>query len=91
MGRTIAWLFGGACCAGGVLNLIYSFGPAYTAGTCLAPSCAGINTALDKAGWDALADFALKDSASLAFPLIGLGIVILVGLNAGAYKTTGGY
>jgi hypothetical protein len=91
MGRTIAWLFGGACCAGGVLNLIYSFGPAYTVGTCAAPSCAGINTALDKAGWDALADFALKDSAAIAFPLIFLGIAILVSLNASAWKTTDGY
>lgn len=91
MGRTLAWIFGGLCCAAGVIGLLTSFGPEYTVGTCVAPSCAGISTALDKAGWDALGDFALKGTASAAIPLILLGLFTLAGLNASAWKTTGGY
>ena len=91
MGRTLVWIFGGLCCAIGIIGLFSSFGPDYTVGTCMAPSCAGINTALDKAGWDALGDFNLKSSASISLPLILLGLITLAGLNASAWKSTGGY
>lgn len=96
MGRGFVWISGGLCCAIGLLSLIYSFGPKYTEGNCLpttgaGPSCAGINTALASAGSDALNDLALKGPASIAIPLIGLGIVILISQNVGAWKRTGGY
>lgn len=89
--RIMTWIVGGLCCAIGVQNLIYSFGPEYTKGNCAAPSCAGIDTALDKAGWDAVGDLALKDPATIALPMLFFGIFLLAVNNATAWKSTGGY
>ncbi len=91
MSRGLVWVSGGVCCAIGLLSLIYSFGPTYTEGNCPSPSCAGINTALSLAGWDAMADIGLKDPAFIAIPMLGLGMMVLVGMNAVAWKQTGGY
>jgi hypothetical protein len=89
--RIVLWILGGMCCATGVLSLFFSFGPEYTKGNCPSPSCAGISTALDKAGWDALADLGLKDPATFGLPILFFGIFCLAVNNATAWKQTGGY
>lgn len=91
MGRGLVWVSGGVLCAIGLLSLIYSFGPKYTEGNCPAPSCAGINTALSSAGADAMGDIGLKDPAMIGIPILGLGILLLAGMNSVAWKQTGGY
>lgn len=82
MARTIAWIIGGALCATGILSLLFTF---------QVPFGGDINQTLDRVGWDAMGDITTSSSAPLAFLCLALGIPILVGLNATAWKSTGGY
>ena len=81
MGRTAAWIFGGICCASGILNLIFSFAAPY----------GDMSTAIDKAGWDGIEDIAFTGRFMFSVVCIGIGVPTLIGLNAGAWKSTGGY
>ena len=82
MFRAILWIFGGLCCAVGVLSLLFSFET---------PFGGDIAQTLSSVGWDAVAD--VKTTAAFPFAVfgIGLGLRILVGLNATAWRSTGGY
>lgn len=88
MARAVFWLIGGALCAMGVINLFYSFGAPYGGEDQL---MGGISTALDKAGWDALGDIGTTSRTIISVVCLGLGIPLLMGLNATAWKETGGY
>ncbi|MFZ5475608.1 MAG: hypothetical protein ACOZNI_02435 [Myxococcota bacterium] len=82
MVRTVMWIVGGVLVATGVLSLFFTFETPYGG---------DIATTLDRVGWDAVADFTTTPTAALAAICLLLGIPILVGLNATAWKQTGGY
>ena len=81
MGRTLLWITGGILVATGVLSLFFSFG---------APG-GDIATTLDVRGWDAVADLETTTSFPLAMMGLLMGIPLLVGLNATAWRETDGY
>jgi hypothetical protein len=82
MARSVMWIVGGILCATGVVSLLFTFET---------PFGGDIATSLDRVGWDAVADVTTTPSATLAFLCLALGVPILVGLNATAWKQTGGY
>jgi hypothetical protein len=82
MARTFGWLFGGICCGTGILNLLFAFQPS---------TKADYNQSLDHIGWDGLSQVTTTGHFPVAVACIGLGILTLVGLNAGAWRQTGGY
>lgn len=81
--RLWLWLIGGALCATGALLLVTGgFG---------GPWGLNMNTHLDQAGADAVADIALTSQGVAAIACLMTGVLTLVGLNATAWKETGGY
>ncbi len=81
--RLWLWLLGGALCATGVLLLLTGgFG---------GPWGMAMSTHLDQVGNDAVADLGLTDRGVFALACLFSGIATLVGLNATAWKETGGY
>jgi hypothetical protein len=82
MFRAFLWIFGGLCCAVGVLCLLFSFET---------PFGGDMAQTLSAVGWDAVGD--VQTTAAFPFAVfgIGLGLPILVGLNATAWRSTGGY
>ena len=79
--RTVLWIVGGLLCATGIMTLLFSFGAPY----------GDVSTSIAQAGWDGIDDIAVTGRAKLAFGCLFLGIPILVGLNATAWRKTGGY
>ena len=90
MFRTILWLLGGLSCAIGVLCLLFSFGTPY-ANPGMEHWNTDMATTLSSVGWDAVGDVGALSPAPVAFLCLALGLPILVGLNATAWKKTGGY
>lgn len=82
MTRTIFWILGGALCATGLLSALFSFG---------VPFGGDIATSLDRVGWDAVGDLTTQGPVGLMVLGFGLGVPILIALNATAWKSTGGY
>lgn len=82
MTRTILWLVGGLCCAVGILSLLFSFE---------VPLGGDIATSLDRVGWDATGDVTTTPRFVVAMICLAVGVPTLVGLNATAWKQTGGY
>jgi hypothetical protein len=81
MARTFAWILGGLFTSFGVLSLLFSFGAPW----------GDIATGLDHAGFDAMGDVATTARFGVAAICIAIGLPILVGLNATAWKQTDGY
>jgi len=79
--RTIGWLFGGLCCALGILTMIF----AWDSGG------ADIALSLDRVGWDAVGDVGPNDSFMFAAVSLLVGMPTLVYLNATQWRNTGGY
>lgn len=81
MARTVMWILGGVLCAVGILNLLFSFGAPY----------GDMATSISQAGFDGMGDITTTPQAIVSVVCIGLGLPILVGLNATAWRKTGGY
>lgn len=81
MARTVSWLVGGALCGAGFLSLLFSFSPSYGEFT----------QALSAAGNDGLGDIGTTGFFPLTVFCFGLGAPLLIGLNATAWRKTGGY
>lgn len=81
MARTFLWILGGLLCGAGIMTLLFSFGAPY----------GDFNQNISSAGWDGIGDIGLTARAPLAFAGILIGAPILIGLNATAWKQTGGY
>jgi len=81
MSRTVFWLLGGLLCAVGFLSLIFSFGAEY----------GDFSTSLSAAGSDGMGDIRTTSIFPIAAFCLGLGAPLLIGLNATAWKKTGGY
>ena len=81
MARTLLWILGGGLCATGILSLLFSFGTPW----------GDIALNLSSTGWDAVGDITTTPMAMVALVCIGVGVPILVALNATAWKSTGGY
>lgn len=79
--RTALWIVGGLLCATGVLTLLFSFGAPY----------GDFSTSIAQAGWDGIGDIGPTDKAKFAVLCLGIGAPILIGLNATAWRKTGGY
>jgi hypothetical protein len=81
MYRSVLWVLGGLLCSIGAMSLLFAFGT---------PD-GDMATTLSSVGWDAVADIEPTGAAPLAAICLALGIPLLVGLNATAWKHTGGY
>ncbi len=81
MTRTVLWLAGGALCAAGFLSLIFSFGAGY----------GDFNQALSAAGFDGMGDIETTSFFPITVFCLALGGPLLIGLNATAWRETGGY
>ncbi len=81
MFRSVLWILGGLLCAVGAMSLLFAFGT---------PD-GDMAVTLSAVGWDAVADVAPTALAPVAGLCLALGIPLLVGLNATAWKHTGGY
>ena len=81
MGRTLLWITGGVLVATGMIALLFSFGTPW----------GDIAENVSSVGGDAVGDIETTPSLAIALLGLGLGIPLLVGLNATAWKATGGY
>ena len=81
MARTVFWLIGGALCAAGFLSLLFSFGAEY----------GEFSQAISAAGFDGMEDVRTTGFFPFTLLCLGLGAPILIGLNATAWRKTGGY
>lgn len=81
MSRTIAWIIGGLFTGSGIMMLLFSFGAKF----------GDFSTSIAQAGWDGIGDIATTSTFPIAIGCIGIGAVTLIGLNATAWKRTGGY
>lgn len=79
--RTIGWLFGGVCCAVGILNMMF----AWDSGG------ADIDLSLDRVGWDAMGKVGPNGTFPLAIGALLVGAPTLIYLNATQWRNTGGY
>ncbi len=79
--RTIGWLFGGLCCAVGLLTLMFAFDS----------GGADIALSLDRVGNDAVGDVGPNDRFPFAVLAFLLGGPTLIYLNATQWRNTGGY
>ena len=79
--RTIGWLFGGVCCAAGILTMMF----AWDSGG------ADIALSLDRVGWDAIENVGPNASFPMAVLALLMGAPTLIYLNATQWRNTGGY
>ncbi len=79
--RTIGWLFGGLCCAAGILTMMF----AWDSGG------ADIALSLDRVGWDAVENVGPNGRFPMAVLALLLGVPTLIYLNATQWRNTGGY
>jgi len=79
--RTALWIAGGLLCAAGIMNLLFSFGAPY----------GDFATSIAVAGADGMGDIAPTDRFMFSVVCLALGVPTLVGLNATAWRNTGGY
>lgn len=79
--RTIGWLFGGLCCALGILTMLVSW------------DSGGADIALshERVGFDALGDVGPNANFPFAAAALLLGAPTLIYLNATQWRNTGGY
>jgi hypothetical protein len=84
--RSVLWVIGGLLCAVGMFSLLFGFGA-----TVDGKPVGDMATSLSAVGWDAVGDVAPQTSAPFAAICLALGLPVLVGLNATAWKKTGGY
>lgn len=87
--RAIGWIIGGALCAAGVLNLLFSFG--LPGGADHQFGTNDIARSLDRVGFDAIQDLTVYPRFLISAICLGIGLPTLVGLNATQWKNTGGY
>lgn len=85
--RTVLWIVGGLLVATGIMSLLFSFGAFGAVGSDENDMARNLSTL----GWDAIHHIAPTSMAPVAFGCIFLGVPILIGLNATAWKKTGGY
>lgn len=85
----ILLIVGGISTGAGVINLYYSFGWAqgYSSSNARIP----MNTDLATVGFTGLDNIYLLSSSTMAFPLVFVGIAMMVLANATAWRQTGGY
>ena len=82
MGRTLLWITGGVLVATGMIALYYTFGTPW----------GDMAENLATVGWDGVGDVEANPSMLMtALFGLGLGVPLLVGLNATAWKATDGY
>lgn len=81
MARTFGWILGGVLCGIGIMTLLFSFGAPY----------GDMSTSIAQAGWDGIEDISTTGKFPIAVLCILIGAPILIGLNATAWKQTGGY
>lgn len=79
--RILGWLFGGLCCAIGVLTMIYSWDS----------GGADIALSLDRVGWDAVGNVGPNGNFVYAIGALLVGAPTLIYLNATQWRNTGGY
>lgn len=79
--RTVLWIAGGLLTATGILTLLFSFAAPY----------GDFSTSIAQAGWDGIGDIGFTDKAKFAFFCLIVGAPTLIGLNATAWRKTGGY
>lgn len=77
----VGLIAGGLILGFGIRSLYWSFGPTYE---CL-------NCDLATSGYTGLDNLTLLPAADYSIGLVVLGVLILVVLNAGAWRRTGGY
>lgn len=82
MTRTLLWLVGGLFTATGIFSLLFSFET---------PFGGDMATTLDRVGWDATGDITTTPAFMVAVVCLLIGVPTLIGLNATAWKQTGGY
>ncbi|MCB9780330.1 MAG: hypothetical protein H6742_17325 [Alphaproteobacteria bacterium] len=76
------WIIGAVCIASGIITMAMG-GIGVPAG----PTA----TVFGTLGYDALPDLVLNSQGFLALGLVGVGVALMVGANASAWKETGGY
>lgn len=79
--RTIGWLFGGVCCAVGILTMMFSWDS----------GGADIALSLDRVGNDALGKVGPNGNFPMAVAALLIGAPTLIYLNATQWRNTGGY
>ncbi|GDX80885.1 hypothetical protein LBMAG42_26960 [Deltaproteobacteria bacterium] len=79
--RTIGWLFGGVCCAAGILTMMFSWDS----------GGADIALSLDRVGWDAVENVGPNGNFPMAALALLMGAPTLIYLNATQWRNTGGY
>jgi hypothetical protein len=82
LGYLAGFILGGLCLGFGIRSLYPSFG--WSQAPCL-------NCDLENIGFSGLDNIGLLAAADYSIGLIVLGILVLVGLNAGAWRRTHGY
>jgi hypothetical protein len=94
MFRSILWVLGGLLVATGAMSLLFSFGTPDQADAAAGGTATfdlDMAEKLSVVGWDAVANVSPTGYAPLAVLGLIVGVPILVGLNATAWKHTGGY
>ncbi|MEQ1565789.1 MAG: hypothetical protein ABMA64_09145 [Myxococcota bacterium] len=78
----VGLIVGGLILAFGIRSLYWSFG--WPGHECL-------NCSLDQVGYDGIDNLQLLPAADYSIGLVVAGVLVLVVLNAGAWRRTGGY
>jgi hypothetical protein len=77
----LAILLGGLLVGGGIIGLWYSFGDPSTP----------LNLNFTHIGWSALDNISLLPASNYSIVMVAAGVALMVFMNAGAWRYTGGY
>ncbi|MEN9786189.1 MAG: hypothetical protein RLZZ299_1453 [Pseudomonadota bacterium] len=94
MFRSMLWVLGGLLVATGALSLLFSFGTPDQADAAAGGAATfdlDMAEKLGVVGWDAVANIGPTGFMPLALLGLAVGVPVLIGLNATAWKHTGGY